>query len=426
VPLPSAAVGPAALTCPRCGTPNREDAWFCNLCQEPFRKPRAAPAAPAASPAAAPGPSPAAPAARPAAHTVAPPAGEPAGRTPDAASPATPRAPQAGDGAAFLAAGATTPAAGAALHARAGTSLSFYEAAARNARNTGILFTSLFAAYFALGGVIGLAYGIPGEGLGVATILFAIMAAAAWYGGASIVLSAHDAREADPQQHRVVLNVVEEMTIASGLPMPRVYVMETEGMNAFAAGRTPHEAVVAVTTGLVDRLNREELQGVVAHELAHVKGRDTLYSICAAVLVGSIALLSDMFLRGSIFRGRGGSSGRWSAKGSAAFILPGILLALLAPLAAKLLQMSISRQREYRADAAAAEFTRNPLGLASALEKIAAGGAQVPGGNRGTQHLFIVNPLRTFSDDASALMSTHPPTERRIQRLKAMAGVGAS
>ena len=310
--------------------------------------------------------------------------------------------------------------------ARSVPMLSFYDAAAGNARNTAVLFASLFAAFVVLGAVIGQAYDSFGAGVALAAVLFAILASAAWFGGAPIVLSAHEAREADPEQHRVLLNVVEEMTIASGLPRPRVYVMETEGMNAFAAGRKPEEAVVAVTTGLVGRLNREELQGVIAHEMAHVKSRDTLYNICAAVLVGAIALMADMFLRGSFFRGRSGSTGRGGGRGNAAFFLLGILLALLAPLAAKLLQMSISRQREYHADAAAAEFTRNPLGLASALEKIVHGGAQVPGGNRGTQHLFIVNPLRTFSDDASALMSTHPPTERRIQRLRAMAGAAAA
>ena len=304
--------------------------------------------------------------------------------------------------------------------------LSFYDAAARNAQNTTFLFASLFAAFLTLGGVIGLAYDGFGAGVVLATILFAILASAAWFSGASIVLSAHDAREADPEQHRVLLNVVEEMAIASGLPMPRVYVMETDGMNAFAAGRKPEEAVVAATTGLVARLNREELQGVIAHEMAHIKSRDTLYNICAAVLVGAIALMADMFLRGSFFRGRGGSSGRAGGRGNAPVFLLGILLALLAPLAAKLLQMSISREREYLADATAVEFTRNPLGLASALEKIAQGGAQVPGGNRGTQHLFIVNPLRMFSEESSALMSTHPPTEMRIQRLKAMAGAAVS
>lgn len=299
----------------------------------------------------------------------------------------------------------------------------FNEAAASNVRMSRLLFFLLFAAFFGLGGVIGKAYGSVELGLSLALILYAILASAAWFSGESIVLSIHDAREADPAEHRQLLNVVEEMKIAAGLPMPKVYVMQSQGMNAFAAGRKPDEASIAVTTGLLSGLNREELQGVVAHEFAHVKSRDTLYNICAAILVGAVALLADMFLRDAFFfrgRGRSGSGGR----GNAAFILLGIVFALLAPLASRLLQMSISRQREYHADAVGAEFTRNPLGLASALDKISRAGAGVPGENRGTQHLFIVNPLRAFSAESSALMSTHPPTELRIQRLRAMAGEG--
>lgn len=299
----------------------------------------------------------------------------------------------------------------------------FNEAAASNVRMSRFLFFLLFAAFFGLGGVIGKAYGSVELGLSLALILYAILASAAWFSGESIVLSIHDAREADSAEHRQLLNVVEEMKIAAGLPMPKVYVMQSQGMNAFAAGRKPDEASIAVTTGLLAGLNREELQGVVAHEMAHVKSRDTLYNICAAILVGAVALLADMFLRDAFFfRGRGRSGG--GGRGNAAFILLGILFALLAPLASRLLQMSISRQREYHADAVGAEFTRNPLGLASALEKISRGGAGVPGENRGTQHLFIVNPLRAFPAESSALMSTHPPTGLRIQRLRAMAGEG--
>jgi heat shock protein HtpX len=296
--------------------------------------------------------------------------------------------------------------------------LSFYDAASRNVRMSWLLFLALLASFLAVGGGIGAAYGSIGYGVSLAVILYAILASTAYFNGSSIVLSAHGAREADPSGHRKLLNVVEEMSIASGLPMPRAYVMESQGMNAFAAGRRPQEAVVAVTTGLLDRLNREELQGVIAHELAHIKSRDTLYNICAAVLVGAIALLSDMFLRGAPFRGRGRAGGFGRGRGNIAFFLLGILLALLAPFAAKILQMSISRQREYHADAVGAQFTRNPLGLAKALEKISQTGAQVPGENRGTQHLFIVNPLRHFADNASALLSTHPSTALRIQRLQ--------
>jgi heat shock protein HtpX len=306
--------------------------------------------------------------------------------------------------------------------------LLFTDAIRHNVRMSAILFGLLLAVFLLLGVVIGGSYGNAGKGIALVAVLYAILAGTAYFSGSGIVLALHDAAAADPERHRQLLNVVEEMRIAAGVPMPKVYVMPSAGMNAFAAGRKPEEASVAVTQGLLDRLNREELQGVVAHELAHIKGRDTLYNICAAVLVGAIALLADMFLRGTFLgqgnRTRSSGGGRDAGRANAAYLALGILMALLAPLAAKILQMSISRQREYHADAASAGFTRNPLGLASALSKIALGGAQVPGENRGTQHLFIVNPLKTFGPDASALMSTHPPTERRIQRLNAMAGSG--
>ncbi|HEY5995940.1 MAG TPA: M48 family metalloprotease [Candidatus Deferrimicrobiaceae bacterium] len=300
--------------------------------------------------------------------------------------------------------------------------ISFYEAASENVLRSQFLFVMLFGILFILGGTIGAAYHSWQGGIAVATVLYVILASAAWFNGASIVLSLHDAHPADRVDDRQLVNVVEEMAIAAGLPKPKIYVMETLGMNAFAAGRKPEEAVVAVTRGLIQKLNREELQGVVAHELAHIKGRDTLYGICAAVLVGAVVLLSDMFLRGSAFAGRRRSSD--DSHNNVILMFAGLLLALLAPLAARLLQMSISRQREYHADAGAAEFTRNPLALASALDKITTEGAHVPGENRGTQHLFIVNPVQSITATSSDLMSTHPPTGARILRLKAMAGIG--
>lgn len=353
--------------CPRCGTANRGDAAFCNMCQEPFVH-----------------------------KDVSSLAGGEAGH---GAPPGRMR---------------NVPV------------LPFNEAAAGNVRNSRLLFLLLFAAFFALGGIIGKIYGSAGTGLALSLILYAILASVAYFNGSSIVLSLHDAREADPKRHRQLLNVIEEMTIAAGLPAPKAYVMESAGMNAFAAGRKPEESIVAVTTGLLENLNREELQGVVAHEMAHIKSRDTLYGVCAAVLVGAIAILADMFLRDTYyFRGRGRTQGQGGGRVNVAFLILGVAFALLAPLASRFLQMSISRQREYLADAASAGFTRNPLGLASALEKISSN-TQVPGLNRGTQHMFIVNPVQTFTPADSDLMSTHPPTELRIQRLRAMAGLGDS
>ncbi len=356
-------------TCPGCGTTNHPGAVYCNLCQEPF-----------------------------APSGISGFAGEATGNSPGPTVPGLRTVPM----------------------------LSFYDASSRNVHMSRLLFLALFASFLAVGGAIGAANGSTAYGIALALILYAILASTAYFRGSSIVLSIHGAREADPSIHQKLLNVVEEMSIASGLPMPRVFVMESPGMNAFAAGRRPSEAIVAVTTGLFEHLSREELQGVIGHEMAHIKSRDTLYNIYAAVLVGSIALLADMFLRGMPFRGRGRSGGAGRGRGNAAFFVLGILLALLAPFAAKVLQMSISRQREYHADAVGAQFTRNPLGLASALKKITQTGAQVPGENRGTQHLFLINPLRHFADNSSALLSTHPSTALRIQRLQAMAGVGAA
>jgi len=369
-----------APACPKCGGVNRPGADFCYLCGDALG--------------ADPGP----------------------GNPPDAPPPGA---------TSFV--GDASPPAKAGPPLRPVPMLLFTEAARHNVRMSALLFLLLFAVFFLLGTAIGGAYGDPRTGLGLSFVLYAILGATAYFSGSSIVLSIHGAREAVGEEHRQLRNVVEEMAIAAGVPPPKVYVIPAAGMNAFAAGRRPEEACVAVTTGLVDRLNREELQGVVAHELAHIKSRDTLYNVCAAVLVGAVALLSDMFLRGAFWGRRGRTEGErgGGGRGNAAFFVLALLLAVLAPLAAKLLQMSISRQREYHADAAAAGFTRNPLGLASALAKITSGGPEVPGENRGTQHLFIVNPLRVFGPDASALMSTHPPTEARIQRLRAMGGVAA-
>ncbi len=370
-----------APACPKCGGVNRPGADVCYLCREPLM--------------AHPGPA------------TLPPSPPPGGNALVDGSP---------------------PPAEARPALRPIPMLLFTEAARHNVRMSALLFVLLFVVFFLLGTAIGGAYGDPGTGLGLSFVLYAILGATAYFSGSSIVLSIHGAREAGGEEHRQLRNVVEEMAIAAGVPPPKVYVIPTGGMNAFAAGRRPEEACVAVTTGLLDRLNREELQGVVAHELAHIKSRDTLYNVCAAVLVGAVALLSDMFLRGTLWGRRGRTAGERSGGGrggNAAFFVLALLLAVLAPLAARILQMSISRQREYHADAAAAGFTRNPLGLASALAKITAGGARVPGENRGTQHLFIINPLRVFDADSSALMSTHPPTGERIQRLRAMGGVAA-
>jgi heat shock protein HtpX len=216
-------------------------------------------------------------------------------------------------------------------------------------------------------------------------------------------------------------NVVEEMAIASGMPKPKVYVMEVDAENAFATGMSPQHSAICVTRGLLQKLNREELQGVVGHEMSHIANADTRYMAVVGVTVGLIALVSQLILRSLRFGGIGGGN----KKGGGAIILLVLLIiaAILAPLAAKLVQLAVSRQREYLADATSVQFTRNPAGLISALAKLDAAAAPFHGATEATQHLFIVNPMRSFGEKASALMATHPATQLRIDRLRNLGAV---
>jgi heat shock protein HtpX len=272
-----------------------------------------------------------------------------------------------------------------------------------------------------LGAALGLWFGSASVGVVGAIILAIILMIVAWYEGASAILSVSGATEASPEKDAQLINIVDEMRIAAGLPMPRVYIIESDSPNAFATGRDPDNAVVAVTRGLLNTLNREELQGVIGHEMSHVRNLDIRYMMLVAALVGSVVLLAEVLRRGMWWGGRGRRSGRGG--GNAIILLLAVVLALLAPFFAVMLQMAISRKREFLADASSVELTRNPLALAGALEKLDAAAALHPleTANRATQHLFIVNPLRSFEMSASALMSTHPPTEARIKVLRAMA-----
>jgi heat shock protein HtpX len=244
------------------------------------------------------------------------------------------------------------------------------------------------------------------------------------------------ARAIDRNEDLELWNVVEEMSIAAGLPMPRVYIIEDKAMNAFATGRDPQHGVIAVTRGLRERLNRDELQGVVAHEMAHIRHLDIRFAMLMATLVGLIVFMSDAFLRvvwhsghrvGG--RGYGGRSygGRGKGGGGAAVIillLVAAILAIIAPLFARIIQMAYSRQREYLADAGAVELTRNPLGLASALQRLADDEEPlVDTANRGTAHMYIVNPLREMRDTHQSLnsvFSSQPPAKERIARIMAL------
>jgi heat shock protein HtpX len=242
----------------------------------------------------------------------------------------------------------------------------------------------------------------------------------AWGGRMVLAMTGgHEVTKADEQQ---LVNVVEEMAIAAGQPMPRVFVIEDEAMNAFATGTSTSNAAIGVTRGLLNGLNREELQGVIGHEMGHIANLDTRYMTVVGVTVGLIALISDMILRFMNWgTGRSRDRDRGGGGGAAAILLIVlVVVALVAPLAAKLVQFAVSRQREYLADATSVQFTRNAAGLVSALQKLTEAARPFPGVSRATQHLFIVNPLRQFSSKASALMATHPATADRIARLQAL------
>ncbi len=265
-------------------------------------------------------------------------------------------------------------------------------------------------------------------GVGIAGGLASIQALISWFAGADIVLKVNRAKEVSEHdsEFRQLRNIVEEIKIAAGLPMPRVYVIHDDSPNAFATGRNPEDGRVAFTTGLLQRLNRDELQGVVAHELAHIKNRDILFATIVGIMVGSIAILSDIMLRfffwNSLFGGRRNSDNR-SGGGQlqAILMLVGLIFAILAPIAAMLIQFAISRQREYLADTSGAHFTRNPSGLASALLKISSAAQPLRSPNRGTAHLFISDPFchqARSTKTKGSLFSTHPPIAKRIERLQ--------
>ena len=257
--------------------------------------------------------------------------------------------------------------------------------------------------------------------LGFATI----MTLTGFYYGADLVLASVGAEPLDGKipEHRELHNVVTEMALASGCPMPKVCVVYDPAPNAFATGKDEKSSVICVTTGLLALLDRDETQGVVAHEMAHIRNHDTLVMVLVSVLLGGIALLADWAQR-CWFSSR---HTRRSGGGNALIAIPALLLVALSPLISRLMAMAVSRQREYLADATAVEFTRNPLGLAQALEKIRDFALPFHKATRGTAHPFIVNPLRRRVNERDGsladLLATHPPIERRIQMLYQMAGI---
>ena len=235
-----------------------------------------------------------------------------------------------------------------------------------------------------------------------------------WYSD-KIALTLAKAHPATREQYFDFYTIVENLAITAGLPMPKIYVIEDSSPNAFATGRDKNHSVIAVTTGLLSIMNKTELEGVVAHEMSHIGNKDMLVSTVAVVLVGFVAIVSDMMIRMSFFGGR-----RDDREGNGLFMIIGIIVAILAPIAASLIQLAISRKREYLADASGSLLTRYPEGLASALEKISQYGKPMQTQSNAIAHLYIASPTGSgaFAKKVSGLFSTHPPVEDRIKRLR--------
>ncbi len=311
--------------------------------------------------------------------------------------------------------------------------MDFVERQAHNQRCSAALVGVFILLFLFIGGAVDYIYldtfTSVGPAFPVATI-FALGFATfttltAYYGGSDIILSSLGAEKLNLQlpEHRELHNVVTEMALASGLPMPRVFVIFDPAPNAFATGTNEKNAAICVTTGLLTLMDREETQGVVAHEISHIRNEDILLMTLVSILLGGIAILADWGQRG-FYSSRSGR--RLGGKNPLLFI-PLLILIALSPLIARLLAMAVSRQREYLADAGAAQYTRNPRGLAQALEKIRDAGMPFHKATRGTAHLFFVNPLRRRVDDHEGkladLLSSHPPINRRIGLLFRMAGI---
>lgn len=255
--------------------------------------------------------------------------------------------------------------------------------------------------------------------LPLAVIIAIVTSVGSYYYSDTIVLQMSQARAVTKDEYPHLVNSVEGLAIAAGLPLPRVYVIDDSAPNAFATGRDPEHAAIAVTMGLLEKLNRAELEGVIAHEMSHIKDYDIRLMALVAVLAGTVVLISDWLLRSFWFGGRRDDDDREGGNSGLLMILA-LVAAILAPIAATLIQLAVSRNREFLADAQGAALSRYPEGLANALRKISADPEPLEAANKATAHMYICNPLRDQGSWLSSLFSTHPPVEERIRRLEAM------
>ena len=306
----------------------------------------------------------------------------------------------------------------------------FYNQIAENKRKSFLLTLFVVALFMALGFSIG--YAISGSLSGaifVTVIALAVggaLAIGSYFAGDALVLRVSGAKEVDAATAPQLMNVVQELAIAANIPVPKVYTIDDTAPNAFATGRDPKHASVAITTGLLEKLDREELQGVLGHELSHVRNFDIRFAMIVGVLVGSIALLADFFVRfsfwGGMGRGRSRDSDRSGGGLQVIMFVVALVLAIVAPIIARFVQLAVNRQREYLADASSVELTRNPYGLERALAKISADPEVLEVANRATQHMYFTNPIKKFEERSKGLFSTHPATLDRINRIRELTG----
>lgn len=295
-----------------------------------------------------------------------------------------------------------------------------YEAINRNiwkSRGLMLIFTLLVVA---IGYVLGEVTGAGLLGLVLALVIAVIMSFTGYYYSDRMILSISRAREVAKDEYPYLYNTIEGLSMAAGIPTPKMYIIDDTAPNAFATGRDPNHSAIAVTTGLLEKMDRLELEGVLAHEISHIQNYDIRLASLTVVLVGVVALLSDWTLRTFWWGGGRRRSRSRQSSGSAVVLIAGLILAVLAPIIAQFMRLAISRKREFLADASAAMLTRYPEGLASALEKLTADAEPLEVANKATAHLYIVNPLKERGGWVNGLFSTHPPIEARIRALRSM------
>jgi heat shock protein HtpX len=297
--------------------------------------------------------------------------------------------------------------------------MTIYSQISQNKWKTWLIIT-LFVVFIAtLAYIFGEATGVGGLGyVGLGFIISGAMAFASYYYSDQMILSMSGAHQIQKKDNPTLYRIVENLCIAAGMPIPRIYIIDDSAPNAFATGRDPKHAVICFTTGILDKLNKSELEGVTAHELSHIQNYDIRVMAIVTILVGTITLIADFFMRSMWFSDR--DNDRGNAQGI--FIIIGIVLAILSPIIATLIQLSVSRKREYLADASGALLTRYPEGLASALEKISKDKEPLEVANNATAHLYIINPFKgkEFHAWFSNLFNTHPPLEERVKILRSM------